>query len=290
MADFLEALFIAHLDAWLDSPLAELRARLAHPAPELLVAIADEKPRLVALAPALTQHVQRRLQKKNQFAALTERPLFSTLEGWLKDLAEASAEKRGEILAELPMRLSPMLKDLGSRETVSHEYSPELQLKVLALQTSQLTAPVLDVGCGAKAALVHHLRAAGLDATGIDRDVSSDVALKADWLGYAYGEKRWGTVLSHLGFSLHFLNRHLSGSADAERYARVYMAILRSLKVGGVFAYTPSLPFIEQHLPAAMFKAETAPLPKELRSEVLEKQREATGLDLGSATRVRRVG
>ncbi|MFT3838936.1 MAG: class I SAM-dependent methyltransferase [Myxococcaceae bacterium] len=289
MADFLEALFIAHLDAWLDSPLAELRLRLAHPAPELLQAVADEQPRVVSLAPSLAQHVQRRLQKKNQFAAITERPLYNVLEGWLKALADAPAEQRKDILSELPQRLSPMLKDLGARETVSHEYSPQLQLQVLQLDEKQLLAPVLDVGCGVAATLVMHLRSLGLDATGIDRDVKSDVALKADWLSYAYGEKKWGTVVSHLGFSLHFLNRHLSGSADAEKYARVYMAILRSLKPGGTFAYTPALPFIEEHLPPQLFKAEVAMLPKELRSEALEKQVQATGVDLAASTRVRRV-
>ncbi len=281
-------LFEAHLDSWLQAPLAELPRRLAHPAPELLAAIGSGAD-LASLAPGLAQHLMRKLQRKNQFAAPGERPLFTALEAWLKELSSAPPERRTEVLQGLPQHLSPMLKDLGTTETVSHEYSPALQLKILGLDPERLSGPVLDVGCGAGAALVHHLRKAGLEATGIDRDVQSDVALKADWLVYGYGEKRWGTVISHLGFSLHFLNRHLSGSAEAERYARVYMAILRSLEVGGVFAYTPALPFIEEHLPKGMFRVEPVPLPAELRSEVLERQKQVTGLDLGSATRVRRL-
>lgn len=287
--DELKQLFLTHLDGWLEAPLAELPRRLAHPAAELTRALESKRDALPSLAAPLAAHLTRRLQKKNQFAAPAERPLVNALEGWLKALAAAEPPALPEVLSGLPQWLSPTLKDLGAKETVSHEYSPALQLKVLGLEEKTLLAPVLDVGCGSQAALVHQLRQAGLDATGIDRDVASDVALKADWLGFAYGEKRWGTVVSHLGFSLHFLNRHLSGSSEAERYARVYMAVLRSLKVGGVFAYTPALPFIEAHLPPALFKVTAQPLPKELRTEVLERQKEAFGLDLGAATQVRRV-
>ena len=70
-----------------------------------------------------------------------------------------------------------------------------------------------------------------------------------------------GTVLSHLGFSLHFLHHHLRPGDEALRYARRYMEVLRSLRPGGVFAYAPGLPFVEEHLDAGRWRLERTPLP-----------------------------
>lgn len=143
-------------------------------------------------------------------------------------------------------------------EVMCAEYSPALQLRVLGL--TDVRGPVLDVGCGERRGLVEALRGRGLSAEGIDR-VHGD-----DWLAFNYGEDRWQTVVSHHGFSLHFLHHHLRPGATAMAYARVYMAILRSLRVDGVFAYAPGLPFLEGMLPADTYRVVRVALPGEVEA------------------------
>lgn len=173
------------------------------------------------------------------------------------------------------------------REVISSEYTPELQLGLLGLRVTELQAPVLDVGCGVRAALVRSLRAQGVAAQGIDRDADPQIATVADWLRYDYGVDRWGTIVSHLGFSLHLLHHHLAGRPAAFTYAELYMQILRSLRPGGVFAYAPGLPFLERLLPRGTYQCTrtTAPPGPGLRAAAAD-----TGLLLGHATQVRRVG
>lgn len=123
------------------------------------------------------------------------------------------------------------------------EYSPSLQLGVLGLSPDTLLEPVLDVVCGPSAGLVRCLRAEGITALGIDRAAPDDVGVVADWLTFPYGTARWGTMVSHLGLSLHFLRHQLGCSSQvsdlATAHAEAYMRVLRSLRVGGEFAYAP---------------------------------------------------
>lgn len=172
------------------------------------------------------------------------------------------------------------------REVVSSEYTPELQLGLLGLEGASLRGPVLDIGCGTRASLVLALRARGLDAAGIDRDADPALTTVADWLGFDYGVDRWGTIVSHLGFSLHLLHHHLAGRPAAFAYAEVYMQVLRSLRPDGVFAYAPGLPFLERLLPRATYECTrlSAPATPGLRAAATD-----TGLQLGHATRVRRL-
>ena len=172
------------------------------------------------------------------------------------------------------------------REVVSSEYTPELQLALLGLDEPGLQTPVLDIGCGMKAALVRKLRARGVATQGIDRDADPQTATVADWLRYDYGVDRWGTIVSHLGFSLHLLHHHLAGRPAAFVYAELYMQILRSLRPGGVFAYAPGLPFLERLLPRTTYQCTqtTAPQGPGLRAAAAD-----TGLLLGHATQVRRL-
>ena len=72
-------------------------------------------------------------------------------------------------------------------------------------------------------------------------------------------------MLSHHAFSLHFLHHHRAQGPEAYAYAQAYMAILRSLRVGGRFVYVPGLPFIEALLPAAQYRCTRAPLPAGLQ-------------------------
>lgn len=162
----------------------------------------------------------------------------------------AFAEVRS-LLAQHGEGLRLILLDLpaGTTRRVSAEYSPGAQLRVLRMSHRELDGPVLDVGCGSNARLVRHLRGRGLEVVGIDRRTSRET--EVDWLTYAPGAQKWRTILSHQAFSLHFLHHHRRGSAaTAEQYARAYMRYVRAIRVGGVFAYSPSLPFIEWALPA----------------------------------------
>lgn len=194
-------------------------------------------------------------------------------------LRAALRSGRERLAALVTARLGP-----EPREVMSSEYSPALQLGVLGLRIEGLTGPALDVGCGPGAALVLALRAAGLHAEGIDRDAPASATV-ADWLRFDYGVDRWGTVISHLGFSLHLLHHHLAGRPAAFVHAEVYMQILRSLRTGGVFAYAPGLPFLERLLPREQYTVTRVALPQ---SPALRSAQDATGLSLGQATQVRR--
>ena len=222
------------------------------------------------------------LSKKNQFAASEPRlaegvarivdELFAT-----RDFAKASSSLLGlfrGFLGEAP------------REVTSATYSPELQLRILGLSIDALAEPILDVGCGAEASLVRHLRAAGKNARGVDREAPPDAGDRADWLAYDYGAGKWGTIVSHLGFSLHFMHQEMKSSDLAFEYGKTYMRLLRSLAKGGTFAYVPGLPFIEPMLPATDFEVKRVPLARELFTENVARVQEATGLMLQAATHV----
>ncbi|MCB0806361.1 MAG: class I SAM-dependent methyltransferase [Bacteroidales bacterium] len=129
------------------------------------------------------------------------------------------------------------------------EYSPDLQIHVLKIDIEHVMQPVLDVGCGNQGHLVRYLKNRGIDVFGLDRcKFTTPNLITADWLEYDYGKEKWGTIISHLGFSNHFNHHHLREDGNYIAYAKTYMNILNSLKVGGHFHYAPDLPFIEKYL------------------------------------------
>ena len=129
------------------------------------------------------------------------------------------------------------------------EYSAVLQKNILHLKDIQLLEPVLDIGCGQEGNLVKYLRENAFEAYGIDRFADNSLFLeKADWLNFDYGIEKWGTIVSNVGFSNHFIHNHLREDGNFTGYAKKYMDILKSLKIGGCFCYAPDLPFIEQYL------------------------------------------
>lgn len=132
---------------------------------------------------------------------------------------------------------------------VCSEYSPELQTDILLIDSEKITGPVLDIGCGKQGKLVSYLRGLGIEAFGIDRFAMDGLYLtNSDWMTYEYGTKKWGTITSNLGFSNHFNHHHLRNDGNSIAYAKKYMDILNSLKIGGSFHYAPDLPFIEHYL------------------------------------------
>jgi hypothetical protein len=129
------------------------------------------------------------------------------------------------------------------------EYSSALQKKILCLHKIPLREPILDIGCGKDGSLVKSLIKDNYDAHGIDRFSSSLPNFEnADWLSYNYGIKKWGTIVSNLGFSNHFVHHHLRNDGNIHQYAKKYLEILQSLQIGGSFCYAPDLPFIEMYL------------------------------------------
>jgi hypothetical protein len=129
------------------------------------------------------------------------------------------------------------------------EYSPELQIQILKIDLKTLQEPVMDIGCGQHGELVNYLCKNGIEAYGIDRYPSNNSnRINIDWLEYNYGKARWGTLLSNLGFSNHFTHHHLREDGNYITYAKKYVELLGSLKIGGQFHYAPSLPFIESYL------------------------------------------
>lgn len=242
-------------------------------------------------ARALREDLVRWLRDKNQFVAIdgdTEEEIEAALIRITREIGSAELAEAQDALDDGLDGLASIVRaSLGQepREVVASEYAPDVQLAVLGLKLSDLTSPVLDVGCGSRALLVKHLRGLGHDVTGIDRDAGPD-GTKADWLTFDYGAAKWRTVISHLGFSLHFLRAHHASEVEARKYAEAFVRITRSLAPSGLFAYAPSLPFFEAVLPRERFVIEHHRVQG---GETLEQLRKSSGLDLAQATLLRRL-
>lgn len=91
-------------------------------------------------------------------------------------------------------------------------------------------------------------------------------------MDYDYEKNKWGTIISNLGFSNHFIHHHLRKGGNYLQYAKKYMQILHSLKPGGSFHYAPDLPFIEQYLDKNMYEVYKKRLEKQDLSSVIVKR------------------
>ncbi len=222
------------------------------------------------------------IEKKNQFIVMGggERDnLVAVYEKFLCDFRDALllsprkdtlAGKLEEVLATHQIDLIELGNDLiaanvgpgfGSGEAICSEYSPALQLDILKIRPDEMLDPILDLGCGEKGSLVHYLRDRGKLAFGVDRLVHAGPHLaRADWLDYPLRQRHWGTIISHMAFSNHFLHHHLRRNGHPERYARRYMEVLRSLRPGGSFIYAPGMPFMEDLLPEDDYYVSRFPL------------------------------
>lgn len=232
----------------------------------------------------LAVRLLRWLQSRNQYldlgASVRERArqLYgvsaAAMRGALADTSDDMQLREAveEALADHQRRLAAFLHELARspdvpgpafvyREAVCGSYSADLQLQVLGLEREALLEPILDLGCGEHGGLVRALQAAGLAAVGLDRLADHQEHLvAADWFDLELPRASWGTIISHLAFSLQFLHQHLRGGPGPERYARTYMQLLRALRVGGTFAYAPSLPFIEDLLPPSTWRVVRRPI------------------------------
>ncbi len=185
---------------------------------------------------AIYTELFRNLKHKNSAPDSISHIHFQNLKTWLRN-SNAFANK---IYSTGESKIQPV---------ACSEYSAELQLKILQIDISELMEPALDIGCGKKGELVRYFRGRGIEAFGIDRFSGEGSYLaKSDWLEYEYGISKWGTITSNLGFSNHFSHHHMREDGDFIGYAKKFMDILNSLKIGGSFHYAPDLPFIEKYL------------------------------------------
>jgi len=128
------------------------------------------------------------------------------------------------------------------------EYSSCFQLNLFNIKIQDIIGPVLDVGCGENANLVHFLNNHGLPAIGIDRKTArGPYTIECDWFNFDFEEKKYGFVFSNNAFSLHFLNA-LKINQNIPMYIRLFSRILCSLQESGYFCYAPSIPFIEKYI------------------------------------------
>jgi hypothetical protein len=146
--------------------------------------------------------------------------------------------------------------EIGS--VVCQEYSPELQLRLMRISLDAVRQPVLDIGCGRSALLVKYLRARHIDAFGRDRVLTQEASYleTGDWLTDGFGHLRWGTVISNMAFSNHFIYAQHYDEALRSKYAGRYRAILDSLQKGGSFTYGPSAPELEGELHGREYRIE----------------------------------
>jgi hypothetical protein len=170
---------------------------------------------------------------------------YITLKNWIKK-SNAFAEK---IYTDKYAYLK--------QDVVCSEYSPEIQIELLGIELENIIEPVLDIGCGKNANLVNHFHNLGYAVFGIDRSVgNSSILQNTSWLEYDFKPETWGTLISNLGFSNHFNHHHLREDGSYIDYAKKYMEILNSLKIGGSFYYAPGVPFIEKFLNNNLFNVE----------------------------------
>ena len=256
-----------------------------------------------AAAASLRRDVVRRIHERHQFVVLEPADVAAIDRVYARSLAEAAgaiaddAPVRDRLLAAVMAshreRLDGALRAIADRSPAGvgnavpcSEYTPELQLRVLGFETRPIPEPVLDLGCGSEARLVRHLRERGVGATGLDRDVDAELGIAGDWLTEPLEPGAWGAILSHLGFSLHFLHHHLGSESMAARYAKRMLEILRGVRPGGVFAYAPGLPFFEPLLTEAGYRIVRVRVPDPIARSLPPELARTVGDDVGYACQV----
>lgn len=247
---------------------------------EGIIAVLIDPVRRAGLVDLFVEEALRYIYANNQFINMdeTDKAVFTRIYAdYLTDIQEVietspDVDRLGEALHRLlgdhfqrlstniaryfDSRLSGRVQEnLILKKAVCSEYSAEFQLKIMGVDTSMLMEPLLDIGCGKAGDLVKYLRSRGIDARGADRVVDGNEILTAcDWFDLPLDPGTWGTILSHMSFSNHFNFHHRYRNGRPENYARLYLKILRALKPGGAFIYTPGLPFIERFLSSGEYR------------------------------------
>ncbi|MDR2898107.1 MAG: hypothetical protein LBU99_04760 [Spirochaetaceae bacterium] len=139
----------------------------------------------------------------------------------------------------------------GDIQRICSEYSTDLQRSILGYHFDDLAEPILDIGCGEGAHFVTEGLQRGKRIVGIDQYISkeySDTILCRNWLEFEYIPGYWGTIVSHMAFTNHFIYHLKHKTALVEAYDETYFNILLSLRSGGTWYYSPSIPEIEEKI------------------------------------------
>ena len=285
----MSAIDVAALHDYLLAAVVPPGERQAPPGLDGVRELLADRARFTRASAELSRAFESWLRARNPFVWLSDFERNALIVVFARTLRALESGTPEAALSDHAARLTAWLHEvLGGLppKVPSAEYSPELQLEVLGVEVADLQSPVLDVGCGESAGLVRHLRAQGVEAWGLDRAEAGAFTFAGDWLEFEYGRERWGTVISHQAFSLHFLHHHFRGGEAARRHGEAYAAILRGLRPGGAFVYVPALPFVESVLPTAQYRVERRPLPPKLAAGLEWVKQLDPELDAAFASRV----
>jgi len=154
------------------------------------------------------------------------------------------------------------IEQLKSSPAIGHvvceEYSAELQARLLGIDIQTFKQPLLDIGCGNSAGFVRYLRTFQKQAYGFDRRIENEESFlqQSNWLDYRFEPGAWGTIVSHMAFTNHFIHVFHHDKTQLNLYGRKFNEILGSLAAGGSFHYAPGLPFIEQGIDPEKYQVE----------------------------------
>lgn len=111
-----------------------------------------------------------------------------------------------------------------------------------------------------------------LEAYGIDRlQENTGYFRSIDWLEFDYFQLKWGTIISNISFSNHFIHHFTQNDGIDILYAQTYMKILKSLDNGGKWIYAPSVPFIENLLPKDEFSVQRIQINESFSKTIVHK-------------------
>jgi hypothetical protein len=227
--------------------------------------IIGNREKLVELSRKEFVHV---LDERNQFYSFTseqKRSIQKVYNQLINEICESIVSDNidlKEIILEHRKRLRNVF-DKPVIEKPCEYYDARVQISILGIDVSKLLEPIIDVGCGKNAHMVEYFKEFRFDVIGIDRycDVENESIKCMSWDDY-FKRNYWGTIISHMAFSNHFIYHYLKNDAMDYRYAIKYKEMIDSLKDNGSFYYAPSVPFIEIYLNQREYKVEFMEIEK----------------------------
>ena len=205
----------------------------------------------------------------NQYIEFTEsqtdvlKTLYKTLIQSLKKVPpelmnihiEKIVKKHRTKLLKIMLEIFSDQNEIAQRKLCS-EYSCKLQKQILRLEINELLEPILDIGCGGKAFFVKECMNNKKEVIGMDQYIIQELnnIICKNWLEFDYEMEKCGSFISQMAFTNHYKYHIVHQTNYMSRYKEKYIEILNSLKIGGSFYYSPSIPEIEQKLDIRKYK------------------------------------